>query len=51
MLVGKQFWGDVVNIKGLSSYGVISPEEAEACTVVETAEEAWDVLAKFYKIK
>lgn len=51
VLVGKQFWGDVVNIKGLSSYGVISPEEAEACTVVETAEEAWDVLAKFYKIK
>jgi len=51
VLVGKQFWGDVVNIKGLASYGVISPEEAEACVIVETAEEAWNEIAKFYKIK
>ena len=51
VLVGKEFWNKVVNIPGLASYGVISPEEAESCTVVETAEEAWDVIAKFYKIK
>lgn len=51
VLVGKQFWNDVVNIQALASYGVISPEEAEACTIVETAEEAWDVVAKFYNIK
>ncbi len=51
VLVGKQFWHDVVNIQALASYGVISPEEAEACTIVETAEEAWDVIAKFYNIK
>lgn len=51
VLVGKQFWNDVVNIPALASYGVISPEEAEACTIVETAEEAWAEIAKFYNIK
>jgi len=51
VLVGKEFWNDVVNIKALSSYGVISPEEAESCQIVETAEEAWDIIAKFYNIK
>ena len=51
VLVGKEFWNTVVNIPGLASYGVISPEEAESCEVVETAEEAWDIIAKFYKLK
>lgn len=51
VLVGKQFWNDVVNIKALSSYGVISPEEAASCVIVETAEEAWAEIAKFYNIK
>jgi predicted Rossmann-fold nucleotide-binding protein len=51
VLVGKEFWNDVVNIKALSSYGVISPEEAASCQIVETAEEAWDIIAKFYNIK
>ena len=51
ILVGKQFWKDVVNIDALASYGVISPEEARTCAVVETAEEAWDIIAKYYKIK
>lgn len=51
ILVGKQFWNEVVNIQALASYGVISPEEAEACVIVETAEEAWAEIAKFYNIK
>lgn len=51
VLVGKEFWNTVVNIPGLSSYGVISPEEAESCEVVDTPEEAWQIIAKFYNIK
>ena len=51
ILVGKQFWKDVVNIDALASYGVISKEEARTCEVVETAQEAWDIIAKYYKIK
>lgn len=51
VLVGKEFWNTVVNIPGLASYGVISPEEAESCDVVDTPEEAWQIIAKFYNIK
>lgn len=51
ILVGKEFWGKVVNIDALASYGVINAEEARTCQTVETAEEAWAIIAKFYKIK
>lgn len=50
VLVGKEFWNTVVNIPGLASYGVISPEEAESCEIVETPQEAWDIIAKFYNL-
>jgi hypothetical protein len=51
ILVGKEFWNDVLNLKALAGYGVISKEELKAYTLVETAQEAWDIIAKFYKIK
>lgn len=51
VLVGKEFWSSVVNIPALASYGVISQEEAHSCVIVETAEEAWEKIADFYKIK
>ena len=51
VLVGKEFWNTVVNIPGLASYGVISPEEAQSCEIVDTPEEAWAIIAKFYHIK
>ncbi len=51
ILMGKEFWNSVVNFKALCSYGVIDHEEARTCHVVETPQEAWDVIAKYYKIK
>lgn len=51
ILVGKEFWHDVINTNALASYGVISLEERRTFQVVETAEEAWDIIAKYYKIK
>ena len=51
ILVGREFWNSVFNLEALTSYGVISQEEAEACTFVETAEEAWEKIAKFYHLK
>ena len=51
ILVGKEFWSRVVNFDALASYGVISKADAKKCHIVETAEEAWDIIAKFYKIK
>lgn len=51
ILVGKKFWSSVVNTKVLADYGVINLDDTKVFQVVETAEEAWDVIAKFYKIK
>ena len=51
ILVGREFWSSVVNFKALASYGVIDNDEARTCHIVDTAQEAWDIIAKFYKIK
>ena len=51
VLVGKTFWNEVVNFKAITSYGIIDPQNVADLNLVETAEEAWDAIAKFYKIK
>lgn len=51
ILVGREFWSSVVNFKALASYGVIDNDEARTCHIVDAAQEAWDIIAKFYKIK
>ncbi len=51
ILVGREFWSSVVNFKALASYGVIDNDEARTCQIVDNAQEAWDIIAKFYKIK
>ena len=51
ILIGKKFWSEVINVKALADYGVISPKDTDIYDIVDTAEEAWDIIAKFYKIK
>lgn len=51
VLVGKEFWSKVINVAALADYGVISHADAKFCPVVETAEEAWAEITKFYEAK
>ncbi len=51
VLVGKEFWNKVINLDAIISYGLIDPQNARDIKLVETAEEAWVEVAKFYKIK
>lgn len=51
ILVGKEFWSKVVNFDALASFGVIDHDESRTCCTVDTAKEAWDIIAKYYKIK
>lgn len=51
ILVGKKFWNEVMNLKALADYGVINEGDTRTFDVVDTAQEAWDIIAKFYKIK
>ncbi len=50
ILVGRKFWDDVMNLQALADYGVISPDE-DTTIRVDTAQEAWNAIAKFYKLK
>jgi len=48
VLVGREFWNRAVNFDALVDEGMISPEDRELYTIVETAEEAVQVIYDFY---
>ena len=51
VLVGRQYWEQVLNFHFLVSEGVIDPADAELFRYVETAEEAWSCIQDFYRQK
>lgn len=51
LLFGKEFWTRVIDFGALAREGTISPEDLELITWCETAEEAWEHIADFYKIE
>ena len=48
LLYGREFWTRIVNFDGLVEEGVISPADLELLTYVETAEEGWTSIQRFY---
>jgi uncharacterized protein (TIGR00730 family) len=48
LLFGKAFWDKLINIEHLIDTGMISPQDVNLFRFVETAEEAWQVLADDY---
>lgn len=48
ILFGHEFWHRVVNFEALADEGVISPEDLNLFQIVETAEEAWAIIADEY---
>lgn len=49
LLYGKDFWNRVVDFEALCEEGVISPRDLDIFTMVETAEEGWEVVKDFYR--
>lgn len=49
LLFGREFWQRVVNFDALVEEGVVSERDLSIFTFVETAEEAWDVVRRFYE--
>lgn len=47
LLFGRDFWQRVINFEALVEEGNISPHDLDIFTYVETAEEAWKIIAKF----
>lgn len=48
LLYGRDFWNRVVNFDALVEEGVIAPHDLDLITFVETAEEGWSAIQRFY---
>jgi uncharacterized protein (TIGR00730 family) len=51
LLFGREFWNRVIDFEALCEEGTISPQDLDLFEWCETAEEAWEHIARFYKIK
>jgi len=49
LLYGREFWSRVVNFEALVEEGVISRRDLDIFTIVETAEEGWEIVKAFYR--
>jgi uncharacterized protein (TIGR00730 family) len=48
ILFAERFWRQIIDFQALADFGTIAPEDMELISFVETAEEAWAVIADFY---
>ena len=50
ILFGRTFWERALDLDYLAEQGTISPGDQNLIDYVETAQEAWDVISRFYQI-
>jgi len=50
ILFGKEFWRHAVDLDYLAEQGTISPGDQDIIDYAETAEDAWDVISRFYEL-
>lgn len=50
LLFGREFWSRVINFEALAEEGVVHPRDLKLFTWVETAEEAWAEITRFYDL-
>jgi uncharacterized protein (TIGR00730 family) len=50
LLFGAEFWSKVINFEALAEAGTISPEDPHLFTVVDTAEDGWNVIRQHYNL-
>lgn len=50
LLFGREYWERVFNVDAMVMEGMISPEDKDLFTFVETAEEAWGLIAHHYGV-
>ena len=46
VLVGRDYWTKVINFDAIADFGMIDREDLELFDIVDTAEEAWDVMQR-----
>ena len=50
LLFGKDFWNRVINFEELMLERTMSPQDLELFQIVETADEAWTIIRRFYNL-
>ena len=50
ILFGKEFWRRAVDLDFLAEQGTISPGDQDIIDFVDTADEAWAIIRKFYRL-
>jgi len=50
ILVGNGFWSEMVNFKKMVEFGVIEKSDMDLIHFVQTAQEAWQVIADWYQL-
>jgi uncharacterized protein (TIGR00730 family) len=50
LLFGGAFWSKVINFEALAEAGTIAPGDTSLFTVVDTAEEGWNVIRQHYNL-
>ncbi|MDX1732087.1 MAG: LOG family protein, partial [Aurantimonas coralicida] len=48
LLFGESFWRRVIDLEALAEEGTIAPEDLDLVTYVDTAEDGWAAIRKFY---
>ncbi len=50
ILFGRSFWQRAIDLDYLAEQGTISPGDADILDFAETADEAWDIVSRFYAL-
>lgn len=50
VLFGGKFWNRAINLEALEEEGTISPGDTDLFTIVDTAEEGWEVVRQHYNL-
>lgn len=50
LLFGAEFWRKVINFEALAEAGTIAPTDPDLFSIVDSAEEGWDVVRQFYNL-
>lgn len=50
ILVGKDYWNDMVNFRRMTEFGVIDETDMQIIHFVETAQEAWQTIRDWYRL-
>ena len=50
MLYGSHYWKRVLNLEVLAEEGMISPEDLQLISYVDTPEDAWRCIREFYQL-